>query len=518
MPEALPTQPSPLRSLEQLRWWERFHVRLTFFNGLVLLGLLTAVGSVFYFVVYDSEFRGLQRRISATVGLLARNIDPEVYREIIVAPDGEDPRHKALEALFQSVVDTDPAATGVYLMTARDFTASMSDLITVVDTAVYAEPDPPGTPYDASSLPMMQRGFLEVAVEDRMYADEWGYSVSGYAPVKNPDGSPLALVGLDVDASHIRAIRWRVLTVVGVIVGVAVSVLALFAFFLGRRIKHPLQEMSHAADAISVGDFDLEGRPTRRDEFGLMTNHLHQIAKNLKERDLLRDTFGRYVSPDIARRLMQDRSAGTLGGEEREVTVVFSDIEGYSTMTENIGPQEVVGLLNTYLGEMNAIIDRHEGCIIEILGDAILAVFNAPNDLPGHEEAAVRCALEMQGALDQLNETWATQPIARIWRQAGKDRLRARIGVHSGTVVAGNIGSRTRMKYGLIGDVVNVAARIEGLNKVLGTGLLISDTTYGALPAALRAHAQRRGEHQVKGRQEAVAVYSFQMPTGEERT
>jgi adenylate cyclase len=156
------------------------------------------------------------------------------------------------------------------------------------------------------------------------------------------------------------------------------------------------------------------------------------------------------------------------------------------------------------------VIDRYEGCIIEILGDAILAVFNAPNDVQNHAEAGVRCALAMREALAGLNARLEGTPAAEVWRRAGKTRLRARTGIHSGRVIAGNIGSKTRMKYGLIGDVVNVAARIEALNKPLGTNLLVSATTLEALPEELRAGATPRGAHQVKGRAEGVPIHAFE--------
>lgn len=509
-PESAAAQESaPLKSLADIKWWQRFHVRLTLLNGLVLVFLLGGVGVVFYEFAYHSEFKALRQRIRSTVDFLSRNIEVTAYEDVIRDPTIDKPGYKVLKARFKAILASDPAATSVYILAMADPGGAPASLITVVDASSEYKPELPGALYDASELPVMQRGLLETAVEERMYEDQWGYSLSGYAPIRAPDGTPLALVGFDVKATYVREISYRVLTVVAIIVGVALMVLILFAMILGRRIRKPIEAMSQAADRIADGDFDIRLTIERRDEFGLMANHLSVIARNLRERDLLRDTFGRYVSPDIARRLLADRSAGALGGEDREVTVVFSDIEGYSTMTEMVSPQEVVGLLNAYLGSMNEVIDRYEGCIIEIIGDAILAVFNAPNDLDKHEEAAVRCALDMRVALEKLNEDWADSPIALIWTQAGKSELRARVGIHSGHVVAGNIGSKTRMKYGIIGDVVNVAARIEALNKTLKTNLLISDATWTALPAELQAKGTPEGAHNVKGRGDAVTVYRY---------
>ncbi len=516
---AEPTQSArTARSIRDLRWWDRFHVRLTVFNGLVMVALLAGVGWVVYDLMFQSEFRGLQSRIRATAGLLASSVDPVLDASAIARPDPADPRHQAIRARFEQAIRDDPTMTRIYLSRASnpDGPIPTPSTVTVVDVWTLATPsrpaDEPGAPWDASEVPLFMRGFVELSQEEEVYCDDdgGGCSVSGYAPVRRPDGRPWALVGVDVDATQVLEIRWRVLTLVFLLLGLVVVVLAVFGFILGRRIKGPIEVIGHAADRIAAGDFDVEVAVPRTDEFGLMASHFGGIAHSLKERELLRDTFGRYVSPDIARRLLSDRSAGALGGEERDVSVIFSDIEGYSTMAELAPPQEVVTLLNTYLGVMNEVIDRHEGCIIEILGDAILAVFNAPNDVDNHAEAAVRCALAMREALEDLNDRLAGTSSAEIWRRAGKARLRARTGIHSGRVVAGNIGSKTRMKYGLIGDVVNVAARIEALNKPLGTSLLVSSVTLAALPEALRARATPRGDHQVKGRAEGVPIFAFE--------
>ncbi len=507
-----------MQSLRDLRWWQRFHVRLTLFNGLVMVVLLAGVGWVVYDLMFQSEFRGLQARIRATAALLARSVDPVRDESAIARPDPADPRHVALRERFVQAMRDDPAMTRIYISRGRDPDGPYPthDTVTVVDVWTLGKADAPGAPWDASQVPLFMRGFIELSQEDEVYCDDDGggtCSVSGYAPIRRADGRPWALVGVDVDATQILEISGRVLTIVLAVMGLVVCMLAVFGLVLGRRIKGPIEVIGHAADRIAAGDFDVEVAVARADEFGLMANHFGGIAHSLRERELLRDTFGRYVSPDIARRLLSDRSAGALGGEERDVTVIFSDIEGYSTMAELAPAQEVVQLLNTYLGVMNEVIDRYEGCIIEILGDAILAVFNAPNEVSNHAEAGVRCALAMREALAGLNARLEGTPSAEIWRRAGKTRLRARTGIHSGRVVAGNIGSKTRMKYGLIGDVVNVAARIEALNKPLGTNLLVSAATLEALPEDLRGQATPRGSHQVKGRADGVPIFAFEEGT-----
>jgi len=179
-------------------------------------------------------------------------------------------------------------------------------------------------------------------------------------------------------------------------------------------------------------------------------------------------------------------------------------------MAERLPPVAVVEMLNEYLGEMNLLIDKYHGCVIEFLGDAILAVFGAPYYQPDHSENAVRCAMEMRVRLAELNQRWSQSGLARYWKGKTLDNWGVRIGIHCGPVVAGNIGSPTRMKYTVIGDTVNVAARLETLNKHLHTDILLSDEVYDHLPDELVGNMKDQGQHQVKGREQSVSVYSLE--------
>ncbi|MFO0747241.1 MAG: adenylate/guanylate cyclase domain-containing protein [Myxococcota bacterium] len=491
-----------------LKPWQRFHVRLSLFNGMVVFAILTAMGFAFYDIAYSSEFKALQDRLRSTVSILSQNIDVDALAKLDLEHATDDPYWKTLHGRLEKLVWEDENIGTAYILVPTD---DPDTLRFVLDTADADDDAPPGEPNETYPVDtaLIKDGFDHIAVEGELTADKYGPSIGGYAPLKRSDGKPFGLIGVDVYAKHIEAMRDRIIVTALIVYGLAFAALALVAWVIGRRIRGPIAAINGAAGRIAAGDFEGELAIHSRDEFGLMTHHFNVIAKSLKERDFLRDTFGRYVSPDIARRVLQDRSAALLGGEERNVTVVFSDIEGYSTMTELVTPQETLGMLNTYLAAMNEIIDRHDGCIIEFLGDAILTVFNAPNDVANHAEVGVKCALAMRARLNELNQEWQKLPIAHIWQQAGKTALRARIGIHSGQVVAGNIGSKTRMKYGLIGDVVNLAARIESLNKKLSTTMLASAETVEALAPETRALGSDQGTHDVKGRAHGVQVYAF---------
>jgi adenylate cyclase len=277
---------------------------------------------------------------------------------------------------------------------------------------------------------------------------------------------------------------------------------------VARSVREPLTRIIDATAAVARGELATRLSLTRRDEFGLMSRHFDKMAEGLQDREFIRATFGRYVSKDVARELLERRDTAARGAEEREVTILFSDLTSYSTICEHLPPVQLLDMLNHYLGAMNEVIDTHHGCVIEILGDAILAVFGAPYYRADHPQQAFRCALAMRDRLVQLNGEWQASGLSQCWTQSGVAQLKARIGVHTGRVVVGSLGGETRMKYAVIGDAVNVASRLETLNKELGTDVLISAEVYRELPADLARGMRACGKFRVKGREQEVQVYT----------
>ncbi len=492
-------------SIDKLRLWHRFHVRLTVLFGGAVLATLVGMGVLAYQIGVATEVDGLRKRVQAIVTSLAETLPADAIAQIPAETTEMTPLHEALLDQFARIGKADPDIDSIYIFRP---TLEPTKLRFFVDFAKRDEHGKPGEAYSAKGVPVLLRGFEEVAIEERPFMDKFGLTLSGYAPILGSDGRAVGLVGVDVLVDRIHMLKQRVAEGTLWLFGVAVVLVAILSWIVARSIHNPLSLMIRATSAIARGHLDTRLAMDRSDEFGLLATHFDHMAADLKEREFLRETFGRYVSKDVARVVM---AAGVpdLGGEERVVTIVFIDLKDYTTISEHLSPVQMVEMLNRYIGAMSEVIDRHRGCVIEFLGDAILAVFGAPQYFIEHAEEAVKCAAGMRDRLDELNQEWGDLGLASQWQRNGVNRIQARIGIHTGTVVAGNLGGPARMKYAVIGDSVNVAARLEGLNKELGTSILLSEDVKSRLSNEWFERLTDHGEHSVKGRSQKVRVYSL---------
>ena len=218
------------------------------------------------------------------------------------------------------------------------------------------------------------------------------------------------------------------------------------------------------------------------------------VGADILSKRRLRDALGRYVSPEVAARV--ERNPGGLEGERRQVSILFTDLRGFTTLSERMAPEQMAARLTEYFDAMTSAIFVRRGMVNDFIGDAILAVFGAPLDDPEHARHSVLSALAMVETLDRLNERWTGE---------GLPALRMGVGIHTGEVFAGNVGRAGKVKYAVVGDTVNLASRVESLNKELGTTMLVTEATYRA--AGLDLEVKDRGPVNVKGREEPVRVY-----------
>ncbi len=215
-----------------------------------------------------------------------------------------------------------------------------------------------------------------------------------------------------------------------------------------------------------------------------------------EEKHLLRDTISRYVSPEMCEEILKNPALLQLGGRRQQVTVLFADIKGFTAMSEGLAPEEVVEVLNTYFTEMVDQVFKYQGTLDKYVGDALMAVFGVPVPLPHAATRAVECALAMQRRLAQMQAQGRT-PIQGM-----------RIGINTGEAIVGNIGSDKRMDFTVIGDAVNVAARLQELAKELEADTLVSEATFREAEARFQFLPEKPVA--LRGRKELTAIYRLQ--------
>ncbi len=217
-----------------------------------------------------------------------------------------------------------------------------------------------------------------------------------------------------------------------------------------------------------------------------------------RQKRFIKNAFSTYLAPTVVKQLIESPEKLELGGEERVITAFFSDIQGFTSISEKLAPHELVELLNEFLTEMTDIILRYRGTVDKFEGDAIIAFFGAPNEIENQEEVACNACIDMQKRLSELRIKWKAE---------GKPELKMRIGLCTGTAVVGNMGSKTRMDYTMMGDTVNTAARLEGVNKIYGIYTLVSDSTFKATDGSIIA--REIDSINVVGKKEPVTVYQL---------
>ena len=231
---------------------------------------------------------------------------------------------------------------------------------------------------------------------------------------------------------------------------------------------------------------------------------LYHYTMEEREKRFIRSAFSYYLSQEVINQLLAHPEKLKLGGERKYLTIFFSDLQGFTSLSEQMEPEELVSLLNHYLTEMSEIILKNRGTIDKFEGDAIMAFFGAPLDYPDHAQSACLSALEMQTRLEELNKSW---------EEKGLPRLIVRIGINTGYALVGNMGSEKRMDYTVIGDEVNLASRLEGANKSYGTKIMLSESTYQEAKNVIEA--RELDLIQVVGKEKPVRVYELWAKKGE---
>jgi class 3 adenylate cyclase len=345
-----------------------------------------------------------------------------------------------------------------------------------------------GQEYDIGRVPAMEQAFTEASADEDITTDEFGSTLSGYAPIRRKDGSTAAIIGLDLDGSDVvRGRHHFKLLAAGIAVAfLFISFAASVAF--SRVLTGPIVDMSERAQELSAGKLETRMLVRGRDEIGQLSHAVNRML----------DTLTRYLPMKLVSQILGSSSDLKLGGSVVAVTAFFSDIAGFTTIAEKLTPEQTVALLNEYLSTMTDIIEDSGGTVDKYVGDAVVAFWGAPVKVADHAVQACEAALRQREALARLQEKW---------RAEGKPEIRIRIGLNTGEVLVGNMGSSRRFSYTIMGDSVNLASRLEGANKIYGTGIMLGETTWQSVKGSFEC--RRLDRVKVVGKSIAVSVYEL---------
>jgi len=280
-----------------------------------------------------------------------------------------------------------------------------------------------------------------------------------------------------------------ILALMMILVGILLS-LGLSMYF-----SRPIRKLGEITKALGMGAFNCRIEVNRNDEFGDLAYAFNRMAEDLELKEKIKDSFGRYVAPEIVDMILSNPGKLWMKGSKVEATVLFVDIRGFTTISENKDPETVVELLNDYLTRVTDTVIKYGGHINKFVGDEVMAVFGAPILNPSHAASAVKAALDIQDQMVELNRTKLLSDMT----------IGVGVGINSGEMLAGNLGSERRMEYTVIGDNVNVASRLTSLAK--GGEILISKRTYDAIGDKNTLKVEERGKVPVKGRRRQIAIY-----------
>jgi class 3 adenylate cyclase len=496
----------PSASYFTLKGWALWFARPRFGTKALLVVCLSTIGLTLvttylhYRTAETALTKQFGRHLMAVAVSGAVAVDGDAFASIKTPEDMDSPAYREIRSRLLQLrqVNSNLRLRYVYTMSP---TPKPGIWRYVVDSELPTADtfSPIGTIEDLSYNPAFLKPLDAPLAEDaaREYPG-WGLLLSASAPIRDGTGRPVGILSVDAQADVLMEAvnRFRRRTLLFTCLAVLLSVLV--AVLVTRQVTRPLRELDRAVKSVTLGDYADRVDIRSHDEFSDLAIAFNHMTRGLRERELYKRQFERYVSRQIAEKILANPEKAFWDAERRRATILFADIRGFTAMAEHLPPEAVVGRLNEYLSEMIDIVFAHEGTLDKFIGDAVMAVFGAPLSLGDDEMRAVKTALAMRDAARRLDETWT---------RGGLAGFRMGVSINTGDVVVGNIGSEKRLEYSAIGDTVNLAARIEQLNKEFKTDILISESTYRAV--ADRVEARFVDSVAVRGREQPVEVYEL---------
>lgn len=372
---------------------------------------------------------------------------------------------------------------------------------------------------------MSNRGFVYAKILDTEYKvlasdklDEWGSVDSSVVFMNEPviekrgkiiellrpvylgDEKIIGFVKIASSTKEIIDAQRSAFYLIAIVTGIFFLIGSILSIFFSSILTKQLNSLMAGVNKVSKGDLSVQVKRISNDELGILTETFNTMVTNIREKELIKMAFTRYVSKQVAEKVFEnpDTFLHKLRGERKQVSIMFADIVGFTSMSERLSPEEVVQILNTYLSSMVGSVFKHNGTLDKFIGDCVMAVFGAPIALENPSLNAVNCAIDIQKEVAKLN-------LER--RSMGLSEINIGIGINTGIAVVGNIGSKERLDYTVIGDNVNLASRLQSTANALKAPVIVSKTVISDIEG--KAEYVQLESVLLKGKSAPVEIFSI---------
>jgi len=453
-------------------------------NGVLAFFLYSQFGSM--------QFQEMRSKALSVAATAATQVDGEKLAKVKTRADEKTPEYKAIVKQLRIIRDANRREDVYikYVYTMMPDPKKPGGFLFGVD-AEEKKSDIAHAGEESEGKLGVKLDIDKYAADERFTVDKWGVWLSAYAPVLGSDGRPVAALGSDLRATDVIEKKRRALWAAVMALAVSLTCAAVMSGFLANSVSRPLLKVRNAVEAIGKGDFETQVDIKAKDEFGAVAESVNAMATALREREMMKKIFARYISRQVAERILEPAEPGG-----RKITVLFSDLRGFDAVAEYLQPQAAVGMLNEFLGRAVEIVAANNGAVDKFIGHAMVSVFGTDGDNANQEKNAVRTAIEMRQELKRL---------CGKWELFGNEGFSLEAGINTGEAAAGG-GFPWRMDFVAAGDAVNLAASLKSEAKKLGVDILMSETARVALGDEF--DMKLTVKIVVKGRPQPVTVYA----------
>ncbi len=453
-------------------------MKIKIFLGILLIAFIAsgATGSYFYYQAKNALYNSIKQELVALAIISSKFIDGDKIENLKRPSQITSQEYKEIQTILKNIIASSSEFLYCYTMRYNKgkvlFVVDSPPLDYNGDGKITEDEIPYNINEEYKNPPdSLIKGFLKPTTDNRPLKDETGWTMSGYAPLYNSKGEGVGLVGIDMSLNRIES-KLSLIKKAGLVsLGMSFLLALILSFYFSNKLIAPLDILKNAISRFGKGDLSIVLPENRKDEIGMLFSYFNKMVNEVKEKEILKKTFGKIVDKELTDLLIKEELR--LGGDVIKCVVLFCDIRNFTSLTSKLPPTLLVSLLNQYFSEMVEVVKKHNGIIDKFIGDALLAVFGHPRKLENPSRNAYLASVDMIKMCDRINKKLGLS----------KDfLLKNHIGIHLGTVVAGNIGSPDRMEYTVIGSAVNISQRVQVVARKLNHRIVVTKEIFKHIP------------------------------------